>query len=141
MCTGPGVRFGSAEIYNSLVAFPEVEDSLCVGQRRPQDRDERVLLFVKMKPGHRFTQQLKTAIETRIRRDLSPRHVPRLIVATPDIPMTATGKKTEVPVKKIVSGQKIQPSSTLVNPEALKWYESFGAPDGEGGHRKDCAKL
>lgn len=83
---------------------------------------------MKMKPGYRFNQELKGAIEARIRQDLSPRHVPKVIVETPDIPMTASGKKTEVPAK-VVSGQKIKPSSTIVNAESLKWYERFAAPD------------
>ncbi|EXJ87220.1 acetoacetate-CoA ligase [Capronia epimyces CBS 606.96] len=137
-----GVRFGSAEIYNTLNIFSSIEDSLCVGQRRPQDRDERVLLFVKMKPGHTLDHKLKKAIETRIRQDLSPRHVPKFIFETPDIPITVNGKKTELPVKKIVSGQSITPSSTIANPASLKWYEQFARLDGDGvGGAKVASKL
>jgi len=136
----PGVRFGSAEIYNALNIFTEIEDSLCVGQRRPSDRDEQVLLFVKMKEGHAFDHKLKKAIEARIRQDLSPRHVPKFIYETQDIPMTVNGKKTELPVRKIVSGQKITPSSTIVNPGCLKWYEQFAMVDG-GPSPKAASKL
>ncbi len=51
-----GVRFGSAEIYSVVEEkFPHVADSICVGQRRPQDNDERVMLFLMMKPGEKFT--------------------------------------------------------------------------------------
>ncbi|KAK7905506.1 hypothetical protein LTR67_000229 [Exophiala xenobiotica] len=135
-----GVRFGSAEIYNALNIFTEIEDSLCVGQRRPSDRDEQVLLFVKMKEGHAFDHKLKKAIEARIRQDLSPRHVPKFIHETQDIPMTVNGKKTELPVRKIVSGQKITPSSTIVNPGCLKWYEQFARVDG-GPSPKAASKL
>ncbi|KAK5445143.1 hypothetical protein LTS15_010234 [Exophiala xenobiotica] len=135
-----GVRFGSAEIYNALNIFTEIEDSLCVGQRRPSDRDEQVLLFVKMKEGHTFDHKLKKAIEARIRQDLSPRHVPKFIYETRDIPMTVNGKKTELPVRKIVSGQKITPSSTIVNPGCLKWYEQFARVDG-GPSPKAASKL
>ncbi|KAF9884511.1 hypothetical protein FE257_001699 [Aspergillus nanangensis] len=120
-----GVRFGSAEIYQALNELVEIEDSLCIGQRRPHDRDERVLLFLKMKQGHAFSDGLKTAIESRIRKSLSPRHVPKFIFPTPEIPMTVNGKKTELLVKKIVSGQKVIASSTITNPHALKWYEQF----------------
>ncbi|KAJ9501490.1 hypothetical protein H2202_003284 [Exophiala xenobiotica] len=136
----PGVRFGSAEIYNALNIFTEIEDSLCVGQRRPSDRDEQVLLIVKMKEGHAFDHKLKKAIEARIRQDLSPRHVPKFIYETQDIPMTVNGKKTELPVRKIVSGQKITPSSTIVNPGCLKWYEQFARVDG-GPSPKAASKL
>ncbi|KIW30526.1 acetoacetate-CoA ligase [Cladophialophora immunda] len=127
-----GVRFGSAEIYNSLSVFSEIEDSLCIGQRRPQDRDEQVLLFLKLKPGHTLTPELKKAINDRIRQDLSPRHVPKFTFETPEIPITVNGKKTELPVKRIVSGQKITPSSTIINPESLRWYEKFAYLDSKG---------
>ncbi|KIW78340.1 acetoacetate-CoA ligase [Fonsecaea pedrosoi CBS 271.37] len=127
-----GVRFGSAEIYNALNTFTELEDCLCIGQRRPHDRDEQVLLFVKMKKGHVFSHDLEKALRERIRQDLSPRHVPKFIFGTPEIPMTVNGKKTELPVKKIVSGQKITPSSTIVNPDSLKWYEQFADLDTKG---------
>jgi acetoacetyl-CoA synthetase len=83
-----GVRFGSAEIYNVLLArFPEVSDSVCVGQQKEGDSDEIVLLFVKMDSGKKFTQELVGRIKRGIREDLSPRHVPALIVECPDIPV------------------------------------------------------
>jgi acetoacetyl-CoA synthetase len=115
-----------------LTIFSEIEDSLCIGQRRPQDRDEQVLLFVKMKPGHTLTPELKNAINSRIRQDLSPRHVPKFTFETPEIPMTVNGKKTELPVKKIVSGQNITPSSTIINPDSLRWYAKFAHLDSKG---------
>ena len=127
-----GVRFGSAEIYNCVGVFSEIEDSLCVGQRRSDDIDEQVLLFVKMKTGHSLDGKLKSAIESRIRKDLSSRHVPKSIFETPEIPMTVNGKKTELPVKKIVSGQKTIASSTIMNPGSLKWYEQFVELDVKG---------
>ena len=113
-----------------MEAFTEIEDSLCIGRRRPHDRDEQVLLFVKMKTGHLYDQSLERAIRARIRQDLSPRHVPKLIFETPEIPMTVNGKKTELPVKKIVSGQRITPSSTIINPDSLKWYRQFADIEG-----------
>lgn len=113
-----------------MEAFTEVDDSLCIGRRQPHDRDEQVLLFVKMKTGHPYTQSLEQAIRARIRQDLSPRHVPKLIFETPEIPMTVNGKKTELPVKKIVSGQRITTSSTIINPDSLKWYRQFAKLEG-----------
>ncbi|KAJ5521065.1 acetoacetate-CoA ligase [Penicillium fimorum] len=120
-----GIRFGSAEIYNVLSVFTNIEDSLCVGQRRTSDKDEQVLLFIKMKDGFKCDWQLRERIKSRIRHDLSSRHVPKYIFQTPEIPMTTNGKKTETVVRKIVSGQKITPSSTIINPECLTWYEQF----------------
>jgi acetoacetyl-CoA synthetase len=108
-----------------MEAFPEIDDSLCIGRRRAQDRDEQVMLFVKMKSGHPYDQRLEHAIRARIRQDLSPRHVPKFIFETPEIPMTVNGKKTELPVKRIVSGETVTPSSTIINPNSLGWYKKF----------------
>jgi len=83
-----GVRFGSAEIYGVLETFGQVADSICVGQRRPQDEDESVLLFLMMKPGEKFTARLVNDVKAAIRKELSPRHVPKYIFETPDIPVS-----------------------------------------------------
>ena len=64
-----------------------VDDSLCVGQRRPQDKDERVLLFLKMRPGHQFNDALVNRIRGAIRTALSPRHVPAYIFEIDEIPV------------------------------------------------------
>jgi acetoacetyl-CoA synthetase len=82
-----GVRFGSAEIYNVLLAhFPEISDSVCVGQQRACETDERVLLFVKM-DGTNFTPELVGRIKKAIRDNLSARHVPATITECPDVPV------------------------------------------------------
>ncbi|KAK5071597.1 hypothetical protein LTR64_004624 [Lithohypha guttulata] len=121
-----GVRFGSAEIYNVLEQhIPEVQDSICVGQRRKQDDDESVLLFLLMAPGQKFTAALIGKVKQIISRELSKRHVPKYIFETPEIPMTINGKKVELPVKQVVSGFKIKPSSTLTNPGCLAYYAEF----------------
>lgn len=87
-----GVRFGSAEIYSVLDStFTNIQDSVCVGQRRPQDNDERVLLFVLMKPGGKLTEQLVSRIKQEIERQLSKRHVPAFVFATPEIPVSCPG--------------------------------------------------
>lgn len=124
-----GVRFGSAELYNVLDTFKDniIEDSLAVGQKRPQDDDERVILFIKMVPGKQFDEELVKKLKVHIRKELSPRHVPAFIIPIDDIPYTINGKKVEVAVKKIVSGIKLtsSSSSTLANPESLKLYENI----------------
>jgi acetoacetyl-CoA synthetase len=84
-----GVRFGSAEIYSVVEnAFPGVADSICVGQRRPGDSDERVILFLMMKPGEKFTTKLVNEVQAAIRKELSARHVPKYIFETPEIPVS-----------------------------------------------------
>ncbi|GKZ92651.1 putative NRPS-like protein biosynthetic cluster [Aspergillus niger] len=122
-----GVRFGSSEIYQVLEAeFPnEITDSLCVGQRRPQDTDERVMLFLLLKAGASFTPDLVARVKAAIRQRLSSRHVPSFIFETAEIPVTVNGKKVELPVKQIVSGKRIKPSGTLLNPGCLEYYYQF----------------
>ncbi|KAI9859161.1 MAG: hypothetical protein M1813_007119 [Trichoglossum hirsutum] len=121
-----GVRFGSAEIYNIIdSSFPQVADSICVGQRRPTDADERVILFLLMKPGHAFTQELVGEVKAAIQKGLSPRHIPKYVFETPEIPTTVNLKKVELPVKQIVSGKVIKPSGTLLNPDCLDFYYRF----------------
>lgn len=85
-----GVRFGSAEIYSVLENnfADQLIDSICVGQRRPQDTDEAVMLFLLMKPGVKFTMKLVNDVKAAIRKELSARHVPKYVFETPDIPVS-----------------------------------------------------
>jgi acetoacetyl-CoA synthetase len=139
-----GVRFGSSEIYSVIDAtFSEkVDDSLCVAQRRPNDADEAVVLFLVMRDGHRLTRQLIAEIKAAIGQALSKRHIPRYIFEAPEIPVrllsfhlpcapltsnqiTATHKKVELPVKQIISGLKIKASKALANPSSLDYFYQF----------------
>ncbi|KAJ1896045.1 hypothetical protein LPJ66_004224 [Kickxella alabastrina] len=134
-----GVRFGSAELYNIVDTYLEVADSLVVGQR--QGVDERVLMFLQMAEGHSMSADVVKRISAHIRSQLSPRHVPALILqATGGIPYTVNGKKVEIAVKKLVSdlyrvaqesGADValttvtpdeKTTSTLANPESLLQY-------------------
>lgn len=86
-----GVRFGSSEIYQIIDEdfSNEVVDSLCVGQRRLSDVDERVILFLLMKPTSQFSADLVSRVKSAIRQKLSARHVPSFIFETPEIPVCA----------------------------------------------------
>lgn len=85
-----GVRFGSAEIYHVLETkfHDQIEDSICVGQRRPSDVDESVVLFCLMRLGYKLMPTLKRDIRSAIRADRSPRHVPKYIFQVPQIPVS-----------------------------------------------------
>ncbi|KAH8805032.1 acetoacetyl-CoA synthase [Xylogone sp. PMI_703] len=122
-----GIRFGSSEIYSVLEAqfSDKLVDSVCVGQRRPQDTDERVVLFLLMKPGHHLSAQIENDIKASIRKALSARHVPKYIFETPDIPVTVNMKKVELPIKQIISGNFVKASATLLNPQCLDFYRQF----------------
>lgn len=123
-----GIRFGSGEIY-AIVETDRfnhtVSNTLCVGRRRPQDRDEEVFLFVMMKPGHQLTSTLVADMKQAIRDGLSPRHVPKYIIAVPDIPVTINGKKVEVAIKQILSGKDVVPSATVANPDTIAYFKQY----------------
>ena len=96
-----------------------------MGQRRPQDTDERVFLFVKTKGDLPLTPSLVAKAKGAISSRLTPRHQPKYIFQVPDIPYTINGKKIELAVKQIISGRAITPSGAVANPESLKFYERF----------------
>jgi len=125
-----GIRFGSAEIYNILLEhFPHsVSDALCVGRRRTTDTDETVILFLLMIEGHELTEQLKNEVKCVIRRELSARHVPAIVDACPEIPTTTNGKKVEVVVKQILSGNaELKASASVGNAQCLEWFRNWAS--------------
>jgi acetoacetyl-CoA synthetase len=118
-----GVRIGTSEIYSVVEQLPEVTDSLAVGQ--DWKGDQRIILFVKIALGHNLTEELKTKIRKCLRENASPRHVPALIVAAPDIPYTFNMKKVEVAVTNIIHGRPVLNRDALINPESLDYFEKI----------------
>ena len=118
-----GVRIGTAEIYNQVEQLEEVADSLAIGQN--WEGDQRVILFVKLNPGHALTEELRAKIKKTLREKASPRHVPALIVEVPDIPYTMNMKKVESAVTNIVNGRPVTNRDALNNPESLDYYEKI----------------
>ena len=116
-----GVRIGTAEIYAQMENLPEIADSLAVGQNY-QD-DQRVILFVKLAPGYSLTDELRDKIKKTLRENASPRHVPALVLETPDIPYTLNMKKVESAVTNILNGRAVSNRDALVNPGSLEFYE------------------
>ena len=118
-----GVRIGTAEIYNVLDKFGEVADSLVIGQN--YKGDQRILLFVQLRPGSELTDGLKDKIRKTLREQASPRHIPAVIEAVPDIPYTLNMKKVESAVTNIVNGRPVLNRDALKNPECLDYYEKI----------------
>jgi len=115
-----GVRIGTAEIYRQVEQIEEIQEAICVGQEW-QD-DVRVVLFVVMQPGATLDDKLRDAIRDRIRRNASPRHVPAVILAVPEIPRTLSGKVVELAVRDVIHQRPVKNTSALANPEALDHF-------------------
>jgi acetoacetyl-CoA synthetase len=119
-----GVRLGSSEIYSVVEEFEEVLDSLVVHL----EEEDELLLFVVLRPGLELDDGLRTRIDDALRNSLSPRHAPDTIVAVPAIPRTLTGKKLEVPVKRILTGAKVSDVAArdaLVDPASIEPFADF----------------
>lgn len=115
-----GVRIGTAEIYRQVERLPEILESLVVAQK--WQGDERVVLFVKLRPGVALDPPLIDRIKATIRDNTSPRHVPARILQVHDIPRTRSGKIVELAVRAIVHGQPVKNREALANPEALEQF-------------------
>ena len=113
-----GVRVGTAEFYAVVEGLPEIADSLVVHL----DAGDRLLLFVALRDGGALTDDLRARIGDELRSALSPRHVPDEILAVPAIPRTLSGKKLEVPVKRILTGTPADEAASrgsLADPASL----------------------
>ncbi len=115
-----GVRIGTAEIYRQVEKLDEVIESICVGQ--DYEGDVRVVLFVRLRDGVELDDDLRDRIRRTIRANATPRHVPAVILAVPDIPRTVSGKITELAVRDVIHGRPVKNTSALANPEALEHF-------------------
>ncbi len=122
-----GVRIGTAEFYAVVEAIPEVADALVV--HLDEDGDW-LLLFVALRDGEELTDALRVSIITELRTALSPRHVPDEIRVVPVIPRTLSGKKLEVPVKRILTGTPPDVAASrgsLADPTSLDAFAEMAA--------------
>lgn len=122
-----GLRMGTSELYSAVEALPEVLDSLVVDLEY-LGRESYMPLFVVLRPGIALDDALKSKIAGAIRTALSPRFVPDAIVQVPEVPRTLSGKKQELPIKKLLLGQpidKVVNRDAMANPQCLEWYVGF----------------
>ncbi|MEI7949260.1 MAG: acetoacetate--CoA ligase [Gammaproteobacteria bacterium] len=122
-----GIRIGTAEIYRSIAGIAAVEDSIIVNLELSGGRFF-MPLFVKLQPGVTLTDEIKKKINAKLRADYSPRHVPDEIYQIDDVPYTLTGKKMEVPVRKILLGFPLEKSANkdaMSNPHSLDYFINF----------------
>lgn len=121
-----GVRLGTAEFYTLVEGLPEIQDSLVVHlEDKAGGGPGELMLFVQLAPGHEMGADTVAALKSIIRKELSPRHVPDLVVAVPAVPRTLTGKKLETPIKKkILGGARVE---DVVSAGAITNYDAIQA--------------
>jgi len=124
-----GVRAGTSEIYRVVESMPEVADSLVVDVEYPGGRSF-MPLFVVLRRGVELDEGLRERIRRKVGSDFSPRFVPDEVVQIEDVPRTLSGKKVEVPVKRILMG--VDPGvalseGSLRNPESMKFFAEYRA--------------
>ncbi|WP_284616445.1 acetoacetate--CoA ligase [Aquabacterium humicola] len=124
-----GLRMGSSEIYAAVEALPEVVDSMVIDLEM-LGRPSWLGLFVVLREGAVLDDALRERIAGAIKAALSPRFVPDAIVQAPEIPRTLSGKKQEVPIKKLFLGQpldRVVNRDAMANPQCLAWYAAQAA--------------
>ena len=127
-----GIRMGTSELYRVVEAFDEVADSLVIDLEY-LGRESFMALFVVPRAPHALTGELKRRLLEAIRTQLSARHVPNDVFEIPEVPRTISGKKLEVPVKKILLGQPPEKAcnrSAMSNPRSIDWFVEFAATRG-----------
>jgi acetoacetyl-CoA synthetase len=123
-----GVRLGTAEFYRVVEELPEVDDSLVIHLEDSAGGPGELLLFVALHDGAHLDDALRKLITTALRNALSPRHVPDSIHTVPAVPRNRTGKKLEVPAKKILLGavpSDVASRDTLADPAALETFAAL----------------
>jgi acetoacetyl-CoA synthetase len=125
-----GVRLGTAEFYRVVEELPEVVDSLVVHLEDPAGGNGELLLYVQLRPGTTLDDELRRRIATALRTELSPRHIPDGIAELPVIPRNRTGKKLELPAKRILLGAALDDVASrdvLADPAALDPFVGLAA--------------
>jgi acetoacetyl-CoA synthetase len=124
-----GIRMGTSELYRAVEALPEVLDSLVVDLEY-LGRESSLLLFVVLREGLALDDALTQRLKRAIRDALSARHVPNEVLQVQAVPRTLSGKKMELPVKKLLLGQpaaKVLNADAMANPESVAWFVAFAA--------------
>ncbi|WP_096670024.1 acetoacetate--CoA ligase [Polaromonas sp. AET17H-212] len=122
-----GLRMGTSELYSAVEALPEVIDSMVVDLEY-LGRESYMPLFVVLREGVALDDAMKARLNNAIKTALSPRFVPNEIFQVPEIPRTLSGKKQELPIKKLLLGQpidKVVNRDAMANPGCLDWYVAF----------------
>jgi acetoacetyl-CoA synthetase len=124
-----GIRMGTSEVYKIVEAIPEIFDSLIIDLEY-SGKGSFMPLFVVLQQSKKLTDELKQLINKQIKQNLSPRFVPDAIYAIEEVPKTLSGKKLEVPIRKILLGMPVEKSvnsDSMANPKSLQYFIDFAS--------------
>lgn len=130
-----GLRMGTSELYSAVEALPEVMDSMVVDLEY-LGRESYMPLFVVLREGVALDDAMKARLNNAVKQALSPRFVPDEIFQVPEIPRTLSGKKQELPIKKLLLGQpidKVVNKDAMANPACLDWYVAMARQRAKAG--------
>lgn len=122
-----GIRMGTSEIYQAVESLPEIVDSLIIDMEA-LGRESYMPLFLVLREGEELTDDLRTRLKNKLRADVSPRHVPDDVFVIAEVPYTLSGKKMEVPIRKILLGQdsgKAANLGAMRNPGSIEYFQEF----------------
>ena len=123
-----GIRMGSSDIYRAVEVLDEIAEALVIGVEQG-DGSYWMPMFVVLNAGFVLDDPLIARITTAVREDASPKHVPDEVIAVPGIPHTRTGKKLEVPIKRLLQGAQLEDvvdAQAVDDPLLLSWFTTFG---------------
>jgi acetoacetyl-CoA synthetase len=118
-----GVRFGTAELYRVVENIDNIIESVAVEHSLPTDTE--VILFLKLELNIQLNEDFIKLIKSKIKSNLSPKHIPSKIFKVLDIPKTKSGKIVELAIKNIINGLEIENKNVLANPDCLREYQNI----------------
>jgi acetoacetyl-CoA synthetase len=118
-----GVRIGTSEIYQQVEDIDFINEGLVVGQNH--NDDIRIVLFVTTKGSQELDEEKIKLIQSKIRKNCSPKHVPTIIIKVPEIPRTKSGKIVELAVRKMINGEEINNKEAIANPDCLEFFKDL----------------
>jgi len=116
-----GERFGSSDIYYAIHMMEELQDYICIGQDNIHG-DQRVVLFVKLKPKYKFSPEFAKKVQKQVLSQLTEEHVPAIVLEAKDIPYNLNGKKMERVLKIMINTNEIPDTANVKNPECLQAF-------------------
>ncbi len=118
-----GVRIGTAEIYREVEKLDVVLESIAVGKDIQDDIE--IILFVVLQEGKILNKKLEEIIRDKIKKNISPRHVPKRIFQVNEIPRTKSGKIVELAVRDVIHGREIKNIEAIANPDSLQYFSNL----------------